>query len=77
MTRLEENLENFARGKEKELKKKALIPGTTNRYVSVSFLHERVEHQIIYDRQINKFIKIIYLMRIRGINTAREILLDW
>jgi hypothetical protein len=77
MTKLEQNLENFAKSKEKELKRKALIPGSNQRYVSVSFEHEKVEHQIIYDRQLSKFIKIVYLMRVKGINTAKEILLDW
>ncbi len=77
LTRLEQDLENFAKSKEKELKKKALIPGSNQRYKSISFMHEKVEHQIIYDRQLGKFIKIVYLMRTKGINTAREILLDW
>lgn len=77
MTKLEQSLVNHAKSIEKELNEKALVPGNNNRYVSVALMHEKVEHQIIYDRQLGKFVKIVYLMRISGITTAKEILLDW
>jgi hypothetical protein len=76
MTRLETTLVKEFEKQEKQLKKKALEPGSNIRYVSVSLIHEKVEHQAIYDRQLGKFCKIIYLMRIKEITTAKEIILE-
>lgn len=73
MNKTEQDLVNHAKSIEKELNEKALVPGNNSRYVSVALIHEKVEHQIIYDRQLAKFVKIVYLMRIKGINIAKEI----
>lgn len=73
---LEKELINEARSKERELKQKALTPGNNQRYVSISLYHKKVEHQIIYDRQLSKFCKIVYLTMAGGLAKANEIILD-
>jgi len=75
MTNLEQELVNEYQKQRKDLTRIALNPGSSNRYRSVAFCYKKVEHQIIYDRQLGRFVKIIYLTKADRLARANELIL--
>jgi hypothetical protein len=86
---LEEQLINETNRNRKELHKRALNNSSKDRFIQLPLVLKMpsgkseddrdvfydMPYSIVYDRQIEKFIKIIYYTRSYGITKANEILL--